>query len=63
VRLRVFDPTGRLIRVLVEESLPAGSYTVTWDGADENGSRTGSGVYFSRLDVGGERLTRRIIVL
>jgi hypothetical protein len=63
VTLRVFDLSGRLVRTLVDEPRSAGSYSVLWDGMDACGGRAGSGVYFSRLDVAGEKLTRRVVVL
>ncbi|MBN2172327.1 MAG: hypothetical protein JW819_13490, partial [Candidatus Krumholzibacteriota bacterium] len=62
-RLAVFDAGGRLLRVLLDEQLPAGGNQVTWDGRDGAGSALPSGVYFYRLDAGGERLTRSMLLL
>ncbi len=62
VRLDVFDVAGRLLRRLVTERLPAGSHAVLWDGTDSHGNHVRSGVYFSRLEVGGEAHARTLVL-
>jgi hypothetical protein len=52
-QLSVFDPRGRLVRVLADADLPAGSHVVTWDGTDATGRLAASGVYFLRLEAAG----------
>jgi hypothetical protein len=52
VRLRVFDASGRLVCVLVDEVLEAGPHAVLWDGKNGGGSNAGSGIYYYRLDAG-----------
>lgn len=52
VSLRIYDLTGQVVRTLVSESLPAGSYTELWDGRNEAGAKVGSGVYFYELNAG-----------
>jgi hypothetical protein len=50
--------------VLVRESdEPAGVHHVPWNGRDEDGRAVASGVYFYRLEVGGEALTKRMVLL
>lgn len=53
-RLAVFDPAGRLVRVLVDGHLPAGPHSVVWDGCDRSGREVGSGVYLARVEYGQE---------
>lgn len=53
VRLSVFDLAGRLVRTLVDESKPQGSFEAVWDGRDSTGKEVGSGTYLARLDFGG----------
>jgi len=50
VSLRVFDVKGRLVRTLVNGALAAGRIERVWDGMDDHGQRTASGVYFYRLE-------------
>ena len=49
LRLEVFSPTGRLVRVLVDQPMPSGDYEVQWDGQDNVGSPAASGVYYYRI--------------
>jgi hypothetical protein len=63
VRLFVMDAAGRLVRTLVDEAMPGGSHAVVWNGRDQRGGAVSSGVYFYVLDVGGERRTRKMVLL
>ena len=49
VSLKVYDVLGREVATVVEQELPAGTYTVTWDGRNSSGALAGTGVYFYRL--------------
>lgn len=44
--LRIYDPSGRLVRTLVEGRVPGGAHEAAWDGRDEQGRLVGPGVYF-----------------
>jgi len=63
VAFDIFDVGGRLIRRLDAKFESAGEHTIVWDGADTNGARTGSGIYWVQMRVpGGEYTsTRRIL--
>ena len=63
VRLFVLDAGGRVVRTLVDENMPGGSHATIWDGRDTRGNAVSSGVYFYVLDVGGERRTRKMVLL
>ncbi len=63
VQVSVYDLHGRLVRRLVEERLPSGNYTATWDGRLSDGSRVASGVYFCTVSVGGHRRTVPMTVI
>jgi choice-of-anchor B domain-containing protein len=62
VRLSVYSPEGRLVGTLVSRDLPAGRHTAVWDGRDDRGRSVASGVYLMRLDAGGRRAARSIIL-
>jgi hypothetical protein len=53
--IRIFDATGRLVRVLVDASPRAGARTVAWDGRTEAGRKVAAGVYLVRVGHLGER--------
>jgi flagellar hook assembly protein FlgD len=58
----VYDVTGRLVRSLVPGVLQdAGRYSIEWDGRDESGGVAAAGLYFSRLEAGGQRDARRLV--
>jgi flagellar hook assembly protein FlgD len=61
--LSVHDVSGRLVRVLVDNDLPTGPRTVTWDGTDEAGQRVPGGVYFYELRWNGVKKTGRTLLL
>jgi len=60
VRLSVFDLSGRLVRTLVDESMPLGSHETEWDGRDASGREVSSGSYLARLEFGGKVETVRM---
>jgi len=63
VALRVFDVSGRVVRVLADGPHPAGAHVVDWDGRDARGRPCASGVYFYRLSIDGWSSTRRMVLL
>ncbi len=63
VRLTVHDVAGRVVAVLVDGALPPGRHSATWDGRDSRKVQVAQGVYFFRLESGGEMLTRSGVVL
>ncbi|UCG50914.1 MAG: right-handed parallel beta-helix repeat-containing protein [Candidatus Latescibacterota bacterium] len=63
VRLAVYDVKGREIRLLADEVQPMGNYSVLWEGCDNNGVRVSSGVYFVRMEHGGDTWTHRMVFL
>jgi len=54
VILAIYDILGRKIRTLVNQEHVAGTYTVNWDGIDEQGECVPGGIYIARL-VSGDR--------
>jgi hypothetical protein len=60
VTLTVYDPSGRRIRTLVDESRNPGAHAVVWDGQNDRGRAVAPGVYFYELRAGSHRATRQI---
>jgi hypothetical protein len=52
VSLVVYDVLGRQIRVLNNDSMSPGIHHSVWDGRDDRGNITGSGVYIYKLQAG-----------
>ncbi|MFH1212732.1 MAG: T9SS type A sorting domain-containing protein [Candidatus Neomarinimicrobiota bacterium] len=62
-RLKVYDLLGRQINTLVDQDLPAGHYSLIWNGADERGVSLGSGIYILKLNGPDFQRTQKIIIL
>jgi hypothetical protein len=61
--LAIHDIAGRKVRTLVDGEVPASYRSVRWNGRDDRGAKADAGVYFARLTVGREVITRRIVLL
>ena len=52
VELSIYNILGRKVRTIVDEEKAAGLHTADWDGRDDSGLETASGLYFCRLKAG-----------
>jgi len=60
--LSVYDVRGRKVRTLVSDARPMGPYTASWDGRGRDGTALAPGIYFVRLESGGEVITRKALL-
>ncbi|MCX6138694.1 MAG: T9SS type A sorting domain-containing protein [Ignavibacteriales bacterium] len=58
VEIKIFDIMGREVETLVQQHLTAGRHEVSWTGPSN-----GTGVYFCRLQSGGEVRTTKIVLM
>ena len=56
VELTVYNVVGQAVRTLVAEHQCAGHYAVEWDATDDRGHSMSAGMYFYRLQAGGQFL-------
>jgi flagellar hook assembly protein FlgD len=63
VALRVYDVDGRLVRRMVDAVQGPGSFSVEWNGWNDQGHPVASGVYFYRLEAGPRVETRKMVFL
>ena len=62
ITLKIFNTLGREVRTLVDERIPEGKHTVTWNGRDDSGLPVEPGVYFYVLKSGdGIRLAGKLL--
>lgn len=53
VKLRLFDPMGRLVKSFYDaQPMTPGEHTVNWNALDDRGQPLRSGIYFLKLEVG-----------
>jgi hypothetical protein len=62
-RLVVYDVSGAMVRILLNEFVSAGRIAVHWDGTNDLGHTVSTGHYFYRLVVGGRVLSRKMLLL
>ena len=67
VTIRIYTPTGQLVRSLSPGTIPAGDYSsqsqaVHWDGRNDKGETVSSGVYLYTIDAGDFSATRKMLI-
>ena len=62
-RLDIFDVRGARVATLHDGEVPAGRWSVWWDGRDRHGQPVASGTYFYRLRTGRGALTRKMVLV
>ena len=63
VALTVYNVLGQPVRTLVAERQAAGRYAVEWDATNDQGHSLSSGLYFYRLQAGGDFLEVKKMLL
>jgi len=63
VRLYIYNVLGKRVEVLVNERKRAGYYYAIWNGKDGGGKQVVSGVYFSTMEAGDFRSTKKMVLL
>lgn len=63
VSLILYDVSGRQVKSFVNDEVPRGKYSITWDGKDSRGSKVSSGVYFAKIVAGNHAKTKRLVIL
>ena len=63
INVTVFDVGGRRVATIASGVHDAGEVRFEWNGIDEAGDRVPAGVYFCRLQVGGQRFNQKLVVV
>lgn len=61
--LTIYNALGQKIRSLVNRYLVAGSYSIHWDGKDDQGQQVASGIYIYRLRQGDMMLQKKMVLV
>lgn len=63
VSARIYDITGRLVKILANSRMDAGAHQITWDGRDEKASKVGPGIYFLHFAGVNKSETRKFAIV
>ena len=63
VRIRVYNVSGKLVRMLHTADRAAGEYHISWDGNDMHGRPVAAGAYYINVEMGEYQVTRRVLRL
>jgi len=63
VILTIYNLRGEMVKTLVHEFQLRGKYQVRWDSCDELGNAVGSGIYFSRINIGNRKAALKMTLL
>jgi protocatechuate 3,4-dioxygenase beta subunit len=62
VRLVIYNVLGQFVNELVNDELPAGTYTFIWNGTDISGKAVSTGVYFYAIETENRQLVKKMIL-
>ncbi len=60
--ISIYDMAGRLIKILANAELQAGTYELSLNVKDEKGNAVSGGVYFLKLQTSNYSETRKLVV-
>jgi len=63
VIINIYNIKGQIVKTLVSESLKSGTYSIVWNGDDQNGKKVSAGLYFTRIQAQGKALTNKMVKL
>ncbi len=63
IDLDIIDVQGRQVRQLMNGRHASGSYTLKWDGKNDNASDVSAGTYFLSMTVDGRKLVKKLTVV
>ena len=60
--INIYDITGRLVKTLTNERVPAGEHIIAWDGTNGNNQAAASGIYFICLVTNGTTNIQKVVL-
>lgn len=63
VSLKIYDASGRLVRVLLDRVVEPGFHRIVFDGRDSNGRALRQGIYFVRMEADRYSFTRKLVLI
>ncbi len=63
VELNIYNSLGQKIRTLVNDQYQPGSFSVSWNGLDDNGMNVAAGIYIYRLRSAGNVQAKKMLLI
>lgn len=63
VQLEIYNIKGQKVKTLINTELPADNHQVVWNGKDDSGKSSSSGIYFYKLRTVSYSSTRKMILM
>jgi len=63
ISIEIRNLQGQLVRLLLDQHVPVGSHSLTWDGKSEDGSSVPPGIYFCRMRSEGNSIAKKLVKL
>jgi hypothetical protein len=63
VTISIYNSIGQKVATIVDDTKPAGEYSIIWNGRDNSGKNVASGIYFYRLIVGEQTKTKKMLLI
>lgn len=63
VSLKIYNIAGQLVKTLLEGNIMAGDHSVNWDGTNNKGAKTASGVYLYKLNYAGHSWFKKMTLI
>jgi hypothetical protein len=63
VQLTIYNLKGELIAKLTDDYFTSGYHSVTWNGCDQSGQLSPTGIYFAEIRVQGRTQTRKMLCI
>ncbi|MFK7847684.1 MAG: sialate O-acetylesterase [Rhodothermales bacterium] len=63
VRIEIFNITGQRVKVLIDNNMPAGSWSRIWNGTDARDNPVAAGVYMVHLKADGYTETSKVVLV
>ena len=61
--ISVYNMIGQKVAILLDKGIEVGTYSLIWDGKDDNGEDLASGVYLYRIEADGFVQTRKLVLM
>jgi len=63
ILLEIYNSLGQKVKTLYSGTIAAGSHSFDWNGTDQSGKKTASGVYFYKLSTDAQTASKKMMLL